>query len=370
MEIREAVEQVVEAIDKRPEKNILNIWEDLENGRKPKFCPLTIGRVSIEYERKGPEETAIREDTALKIAAIPEPLKLENPFTPALSLDPGEGTGFMANGFGVPICRGSYTGGVAKHLSPGEIENLEAPVPEEEPRFKKMKEMIDFYVDITPEDIKICTPDMQGPFNIAYSLLGSEIFFLMKDSPERVHRLMDIVTGYYINCHRWFKKNVPGKRWINFIGLTRKISECACNLISKDLYREFVAPYDRKLVDLWGGEVGIHPCSGAHVFEVTLETFHDEVRYTECGIIPSACAGYLTLEQAMGRVGRRDIILSVGEELVQGKEEETIKKHLDCFRKHRLLILAYSGMYYWTSKADAHIRDMHKRLDLYYYENL
>ena len=314
------------------------------------------------------DEITPEEDTALKINNILEPLKLENPFTPVLSLDPGEGTGFMVNGFGVSISRGSYTGGVERHLSPEEIESLEIPVPEDEERFKKIREKIDYYSDITPEDIKICTPDLQGPFNIAYSLAGSEIFFLMKDNPDNVHRLMNAATEYYVRCYRWFKKNIPENRRINFIGLTKRIAECACNLISKDLYREFVAPYDKKLVELWGGEVGIHPCSGAHVFEVTMETFNREIRYSECGVIPGACAGYFTLEQAMEKIKGRDIILSVGEELVQGMEEETIKKHIDSFGRHRLIILAYSGMYYWTAKDDIYIRELHKRLDDYYYE--
>lgn len=112
---------------------------------------------------------------------------------------------------------------------------------------------------------------MQGPFNIAWAVIGTDIFFLMNDSPEKFHLLMGLVTEYCIRCRKLFRKWIPENRWVNFIGATKKISECSVNLISKDLYKEFVAPYDRKLMEFWGGEIAIHPCSGPHVFKVTLE---------------------------------------------------------------------------------------------------
>ncbi|MFH0797351.1 MAG: uroporphyrinogen decarboxylase family protein [Candidatus Omnitrophota bacterium] len=367
MNLTEAIDTVLDTLRKRPEKNLFNIWADLEKGNRPRYCPLTIGRQAdpedpIEKPPEGSEEKLV-----FQIAGILKPLQLENPTAPCLSLDIGEGTGFMPAGFGIKISPNpSYPGGVEKHLTIEEIEKIKVPEPEKEERFKKLKEKIDFYLEYTPEDFKIGLPDMQGPFNIAHSILGSEIFFLMKDKPEKVHFLMNLVTDYYIKCYQLFKNWIPESRWVPWIGSTKRIAECSSNLISKDLYKEFVAPYDRKLTDFWKGEIAIHTCSGSHVFEVTLEELPG-VRYTECGIIPCACAGFLTVEQAISRIKGKPIILSVGEELILGKEEETIKDHFKYLKEHPLMIFGYNGMY-WKKKDDESIKNLHQTLDDYYYK--
>lgn len=364
--LEEAIGKVLETLEKRPEKNILNIWDDLEAGKRPRFSPLTIGR-QVEPGEEGPgEEKTPQEKLAREIINILKPLKWENPVAPVLTMGTDEGTGFMAAGFGVKISSDpKYAGGVEKHLSMKEVERMEVPSPEKDVRFKKIKEKIDFYLEYTPDDFKLGLPDMQGPFNIANAVIGTEIFFLMNDSPEKVHLLMSMVTEYYIRCYRLFQKWIPEDRWVNFIGVTKRISECSVNLISEDLYREFVAPYDRKLVEFWGGEVAIHPCSGPHVFRVTLEELPG-VRYTECGVIPNACSGYVRVEEAIERIKGKSIILSVGEELVLGKEEETIKNHFSLLSRHPLMIFQYTGMT-WKREDDEFIKNLHLKLDEYYY---
>ena len=364
--LEEAIEKVLGVLRKRPEKNILNIWEDLETGKRPRFSPLIIRRQIEPGEEEFGEEKTLREKLTREVLNILKPLKWENPIAPVLTLGTGEGTGFMAAGFGVKISSDpKYAGGVEKHLSMEEVERMEVPFPEKEERFKKIKEKIDFYLDNTPEDFKFGLPDMQGPFNIAYAVIGTDIFFLMKDSPKKVHLLMEMVTEYYIRCYRLFRKWIPENRWVNFVGATKKISECSVNLISEDLYKEFVAPYDRKLVEFWGGEVAIHPCSGPHVFKVTLEELPG-VRYTECGVIPNACSGYVKVEEAVERIKGKPIILSVGEELVPGKEEETIRNHFGFLSQHPLMIFQYTGMT-WKKEDDEFIKNLHLKLDEYYY---
>ncbi len=371
MNLDTAIKNVLETLKKRPEKNILNIWTDLEKGQRPEYCPLIITRqVDSSAETTEIPGVELSEDTfANQVANILKPLLLENPIYPVLTLEGGESTGFLPAGLSATISTSpTYRGGIAKHLSLEEIEKIkEPPIPQNEPRFHRLKEKIDFYLKSTPPDFKIGLPDMQGLFNIAYALLGSEIFLLMTDNPEIVHRTMKLVTEYYVRCYRWFMDNIPEDRWISYVGKAKMICECEVNLISRAFYKEFVAPYDRKIVDFWKGEVAIHPCSGPHVFEVTLEIFAKEIRYTECGIIPCACAGYLTMEQALEKIKGKPIILSVGEELVEGKEEKTIQHHLDCIKVHPLMLFTYTGMY-WKKQDDEFIKNLHRKLDEYYYQ--
>ncbi|MDP2989037.1 MAG: hypothetical protein Q8O57_00525, partial [Kiritimatiellota bacterium] len=94
-------------------------------------------------------------------------------------LRPGieEGTGFMTIGFGVKLSSDpAFAKGVAKHFTLEEVERLEPLFPEKEERFQRIKEQIDFYAERTPGEFRITLPDMQGPFNIAHSILGAEIF--------------------------------------------------------------------------------------------------------------------------------------------------------------------------------------------------
>lgn len=364
--IDKAIKEVLKTLEERPEKNLLNIWKDLETGQKPSYCPLTIGRqVDPEEKNEIPPEDE-KEKFAFQILNILKPLKLENPFAPVLSISSEYGTGFMPAGFGVKISSNpDYPGGVEKPLSVEQLEKLKTPEPENEERFQKIKKQIDFYLSNTPDVFKISIPDMQGPFNIAYSITGEEIFYLMRDKPELVHFIMNVVVDYYIKVYKLFQKWIPENRWVPYIGVKKRIAECAVNLVSKSTYIEFIAPYDRKLVNFWNNEVAIHTCSGPHVFEVTLEQLPG-VRFTECGIIPKAFAGYLTVEEAIEKLKGKNIILSVGEELQEGKEEETIKHHIDFIKKYPLMTFGYTGMY-WKKKDDEFIINLHRKLDKYYY---
>lgn len=364
--LNEVVEQVLTVLLKQPEKDVLAIRQDLEAGKRPRYAPLTISRQPDPEDPAFPTPKDDLEKLTQQIAGCLKPLELDNPISPVLGLGGDYGTGFMSSGFGAKIMQGPpYHGGVVP-LTPDELEKLKVPEPDQEERFEAIKKQIAFYVEHTPVQFKIGLPDIQGPFNIAHALVGTDIFMMMADAPEKVHALMAKTAEYYLRCFQWFRKNIPADRWIPLALNGKRISECSVNLISREKYREFVLPYDRKIVEAWRGVVAIHPCSGPHVIEVTLESFPDEIRSTECGIIPCASAGYMTVDDAVKKVKGRRIILDVGEELTEGKEEETVRHHIDLMKEHPLMMLSYTGMS-WKRKDDEFIRSLHRRLDDYYY---
>ncbi len=367
--LKETIESVLQILKDRPEKNLLNVWADLMKNQIPKFSSLYIGR-QLWPEDEVPEKKeklSEEEQLASQILAIIKPLELENPVAPVLSLGGKFGTGLMTTAFGLEITDNPlYPGGIKGHLSIEELDKLEIPDPEKSGCFPGIKKEIDRYLAYTPDDFLIAFPDMQGPFNIACNVLGESIFFLMNDKPQKVHRFMEMVTDYYIGCHKLLQKWLPKKRWVPYIASVKRIAECSCNLISKDMYREFVAPYDKKIVEFFEGEVAIHPCSGPHVFEVTLEELSG-VRHTEAGFVECAVAGSTSVDKAVNIVKGKPIILSAGDELIPGKEEETIKNHFGYLKKHPLMIFGSTGMY-WKGKDDRFIINLHKRLDEYYYK--
>lgn len=369
VQIKEAVERVLQVLKERPKKNLLNIWDDLMKNQMPRYSPLTIGRQTLPEDevsnKKG--KFSDEEQFAHQIISIIKPLEFENPVAPVLGTGGKFGTGLMATAFGVEIVDNpNYPGGIKKHLSIEELDKLEIPDPEKSGCFPEIKKEIDKYLVYTPDDFLIGLPDMQGPFNIACNVLGESMYYLINDKPEKVHRLMKIVTDYYIGCYELLKKWIPKKRWIPYIGSVKRICECSCNLISKEMYMKFVAPYDRKITEFFGGEIGIHPCSGEHVFKETLEGLPG-IKYTECGFVECAVAGSISVDEAVKKVNGKSIILQVGEELIVDKEEKTIKYHFNYLKKHPLMIFSYTGMY-WKEKEDEFIVSLHKKLDEYYYK--
>jgi len=365
--IDDAVDALLSTLEKRPDKNRLLMWEELEQGQRPTYSGLYLGRQGHRDDAKRsvrPVDDSDEARVAAQILNMLRPLDLENPVTAAFGV--GFGTGFMATAFGVELAT-EIAGAPVRNPRPlSDFDSFEVPDPETAGLLPKVRETIELYKALTPPEIKIMMPDMQGPFNIAHAVLGNDVFTAFTDDTERYHRFMQMVTDFFIRAQEVFEGWIGPERMVNTVLNRHRIAECSCNLISAAAYHEFVEPYDRQLAEHWG-EVAIHTCSGPHVFEATLCL--PNVRSTECGIIPCASAGSLSLEEALEKVDVPPVILVVGQELERGREEDLIRSHLLKRREFPLLTFSYTGMY-WTPDDDRHIVEMHKRLDEFYMEQV
>ncbi len=107
--------------------------------------------------------------------------------------------------------------------------------------------------------VTVYHPDLQGPLDICELLWGGEMFYAMYDEPELVHAMMDLVTRTYIRfMEKWFALFPCGEdmnvHWAHLRHKGRLMLRCdsAMNL-SPELYAEFAVPYDRKLLEHFGG---------------------------------------------------------------------------------------------------------------------
>jgi hypothetical protein len=364
--LAQALDELRTALESRPDKNMLTAWADVEQGRKPSMPPISIGRqVDPEDAKHAPPEdpdNSPQARMARTVRGMLKPLKFENPVRPLVGC--GIGVPTMATAFGVkPYDDPQNPAAVQCHLPLEHFDGWDTPDPATAGCMPKIKEQIDEYKALLPPEIKVTFPDMQGPFNIAHIILGSEIFYAFTDEPDRLHRLLQLITDFMVRCYQTIGQWIgPERTWDNVNNRSR-IAECSVNLIGKDTYREFVLPYDKQLGE-FHGELAIHPCSGPHVFEVTLDELPN-VKYTECGIVDCAFAGAIDIDSAIGRIDGRPIILSVGQELEPGREESTIRSHLDRLDDHAPMVFGYTGMY-WKRLHDRQIIDLHRRLDDYY----
>ena len=122
--------------------------------------------------------------------------------------------------------------------------------------------------------VDVFHPDTQGPLDMCEMLWGCDMFYDMYDEPELVHEFLKLLTDTFIavtdKWHELFPiKQDMSTHWRGFFhrGAIVLRSDSAMN-ISPDLYKEFSMPYDRLLLEKYGGGV-IHFCGrGDHYIEL------------------------------------------------------------------------------------------------------
>jgi len=365
--LQQAIDELLGTLEKRPDKDQRTIWADLLSGRRPSIPPVALGRQADPEDKDdtpvGPAGDSPEAELARGLRGKLRALKFGNQVSPAVGV--GIGTSTLATAFGVEVRDDIQGAPPTCHIPLREFDGWDVPDADTAGCMPAIRDKIAFYRRHLPPDIKIGYPDMQGPFNIAHIILGSEIFYAFTDEPERLHRLMQLITDFSMRVYDRLKAWIGPDYMLPYMPHTQRIAECSCNTISKDTYREFVKPYDTQL-GAYHGELGIHPCSGPHVFEVTLDEL-PHVRYTECGIVDCAFAGSIDVDKAIKRIGGRSIILSCGQELKPGVEETTIKNHLARLRDLPMMTFGYTGMY-WKKRDDPEIIALRQRLDRHYME--
>ena len=297
---------------------------------------------------------------ARDIIAMLEPLKLLNPVCPCFAT--GQGSESMTPSFGIPLNH-EMGDTPAFHKSLDQVLSEPPPDPATSGLLPNVHERIDFIKANVGSRFKIGFPGLQGPFNIAHAVLGPEVFTAPYDDETRFHALMERITTFWIGVRRtligWIgEEYMPPAPYAWKPGIT----ECSVNLVSADFYRRFVLPHDLRIVEAFG-PVHIHPCSGPHVFHVTLENLPAVA--TEAGYIARTTAGAISVDDALKAIGKRPIMLAIGQELPEGGEYEFIRRDLDRYAVHRRLTFSYTGMH-WRRKDRPCMRDIHRRLDEYW----
>lgn len=155
-------------------------------------------------------------------------------------------------------------------IDPSDLHRLRLPDPCQDGQMPDVLRCIDHAR--THSDLPISVTDCQGPLNIALSLCGVEDFCLwMYDDPEKVHDIMDFCTEVLINWIKVQKKHagqeLDSGAWPHSILLPKgyggvSIADDDAVVLSPDLYREFVVPYNSRIFKAFGGGT-LHFCGNA-----------------------------------------------------------------------------------------------------------
>lgn len=198
-------------------------------------------------------------------------------------LFPWYGTGVVPSAFGCPILfqRGeepAVEGPVIR--TPEEVRRLVPPDPTRDGLMPRVLRSIDHLRDHGRWPVSFT--DDQGPFNVALNLVGLETIMLwMYDHPSVVHELMDLCTSVIIDWVALQKRHagqpLESGAYPHAIRLPDGfggvwISDDDSTILSPKLYREFVVPYNSRVLSAFGGGT-LHYCGNAgHQLENFLET--------------------------------------------------------------------------------------------------
>lgn len=202
-------------------------------------------------------------------------LKVKDDFLPVVR--PEYGMYAIASALGVDFSR--LLDNPRVHIQPvlsrADMEELEKPDVRTAGILPRLFETTEFFLRHAPAGVRVGPADFQSPYNTAYYLRGDDLLLDFYDCPELVHRLLDVVTDTYIEAARIQNALLPeNELWAPYRGTTglfsARLTQCHLQLISADMYRKFVLPYDSRIAEELG-PVHIHLCGQSlHLIDALL----------------------------------------------------------------------------------------------------
>jgi hypothetical protein len=365
-QIIEAAEAFKATLDAHPECRADLAFEAALVGRPRKHAVFYLGRfpdlAAGEGKYAPPPPPRTPEERLLEwLKSAPGPVASLNPIEAIRMV--GKGPGTMAASFGIWLNPEiGFTPHGTRPLADVLRDGL--PNPETSGVFPEMREDIEATKALTPPWLQIALPDMQGLFNIAHNILGDEVFLAPLTEPEEWDRFMALLSDYFIAAHQTLVSWIGPERLATHPAKLHRLAECSVNMVSRDFYEEHVLRFDRKIAEYYG-EVAIHPCSGPHVFHVTLEKLPGVV-YTEAGtILNPTAAGSISAEAALTAIGDRPIALAIGEELAAGEEEAGMRRLLGLAARTSRLTFTFCGLG-WKKADEPAMIELHKKMNEYF----
>lgn len=195
----------------------------------------------------------------------------------------------------------------------------------------RVDETLDYYEQVFAEypkvkaSVAITLPPLQGPFETAAMLWGSDIFLALLTSPQLVDRLLLAVGGVMVHLHRWLR------RWIGRELLPEGFSHqhgslirgnllLRCDsvvMINPKMYQNQVLPHDCRVLQAMGGG-SFHSC-GDWTQNMPAIIAADEIGSLDLGVKQSSFYDIdQVYQQAQGRHKHLNLITVTPDELTSG----------------------------------------------------
>ncbi|MBN1557165.1 MAG: hypothetical protein JW951_03360 [Lentisphaerae bacterium] len=365
--IEAALNRFLTALSRRPDKDLRRAWAALRAGEHPACAPILIHRDPAPEDVSHPRDRLfLEEQLEQNLHGLLRRIELENPVAPVL--DTGFGPATLATALSGDAAPDDTAGGLPIEA----FDEADPPDLAAAGLLPRVRDQIEFFKENTPPEFTLAPPDLQGPFNIAHTLVGDPLFEHMERDPDRVHNLMDLVTETLLDA--WTE--IPG--WIGAERLAPTpglafcpadldgacyVAECSANRLTPARYEEFVLPYDRRMEEEFG-PLAFHPCSGRRLFRVLAEHF-PQMLYTEAGWIANLEEEAIGVDEALTLIPGTAVLV-VREDLPAGREAARLEELVGLMHRRPGLYLSVTGLG-WGPADDEAIRALHRRIDARYH---
>ena len=151
-----------------------------------------------------------------------------------------------------------------------EVGELQKPDLENNETWNLAKRIAKAFLDSDVKGILFGLPTIASALNIAVNLYGEEILVAMLMEPEAARHDLQIINEVLIELHGWYLQNIPLNQLQPVISWDRtqppgygQLCGCTTQLLSPELYEEFIFPLDNELLGVYPGGGMIHLC-GSH----------------------------------------------------------------------------------------------------------
>ena len=141
------------------------------------------------------------------------------------------------------------------HLSDEEMMNLQPIDPANTPFFQSIMDQVDWIAALEGKVVGFM--NWQGVLNNAQRLRGPQLFMDMLIDPEMTKNLLECVCTTMIDSAKLLQKK-QNESGMNYTFFT--VSNCLVNMLSSDLYEEFILPFDKRIAEAFE-TIGIHNCA-------------------------------------------------------------------------------------------------------------
>jgi hypothetical protein len=163
----------------------------------------------------------------------------------------------IASIYGVPIRYDRDQWPASEHfsLSEEDMNSLESPDLSKNTFYQSILKQVDLIAESEGKVVGFI--NWQGVLNNAQRLRGQDLFMDMLMNPGASKNLMKCVTDTMIEAALGLQKRQFASG-VNYSFFT--VSNCLVNMLSPDLYNEFILPNDKKIADAFD-TIGIHNCA-------------------------------------------------------------------------------------------------------------
>ena len=135
--------------------------------------------------------------------------------------------------------------------------------------FLRSYELAKFLLDSVTSDIKISTPVLSSPLNIAMNLFGGEFLVTLMQKKDEAVSALEMITETIIELHKVF--GMLGPRVRHYAASSRytpdgfgHICGCSTHLVSGRTYAETIAAFDEQVLSAYPEGGTMHLC-GKHL---------------------------------------------------------------------------------------------------------